>query len=456
MDELAYLGADCAFITELMPIVAGAISDSHKDPRTVNEAQSRSDWPLWQQAMDREMKTLKDTGTWETVLCPTGHNIVGSKWVFQIKRKADGDIDKYKARLVVRGFTQIYGTDYFETYSPIAKLSSLCTILALAAHEDWDIDCFDFDGAYLNGELGKDEDIYMKNPPGYDEDDSTIKHLKKSLYGLKQAGRKWYDMLKHTLTNLGFRVSDADPGVFHAHNGDHPTIIAIHVDDCTITSSSAELVQDYKRKINVRHSITDLGPIHWLLGIKITRNRGARTISLSQESYIDTIIRRFNLDNAKPIPTPIIPTISYSTKDAPTDKTEAARMAKIPYREAIGSLMYVAIATRPDISFAVLTLSQFLENPGEVHWEATKQVFRYLAGTRGHALTYGGEKQGLTGYTDADGASQDHRQAISGYAFFIDGGAVSWSSCKQELVTLSTAEAEYVAATHAVKEGIRL
>ena len=131
-------------------------------------------------------------------------------------------------------------------------------------------------------------------------------------------------------------------------------------------------------------------------------------------------------------------------------------MAKIPYREAIGSLMYAAIATRPDISFAVSTLLQFLENPGEVHWEATKRVFRYLAGTRGHALTYRGEKQGLTGYTDADGASQDHRRAISGYAVFIDGGAVSWSSRKQELVTFSTAEAEYVAATHAAKEGIWL
>ena len=272
MDELAYLGTDCVFITELMPIIAGAISDSREDPRTVNEAQSRSDWPLWQQAMDRKMKMLKDAGTWETVPRPTVRNIVGSKWVFRIKCKADGNINKYKAHLVAQGFTQIYGTGYFETYSPVAKLSSLCTILALAAHEDWDINCFDFDGAYLNGELGKDEDIYMKNPPGYDKGDSTIKHLKKSLYGLKQARRKWYDTLKRTLANLGFHVSDADPSVFHACDGDHPTIIAIHMDNCTIISSSAELVQDYKRKINTCHSITDLGPIHWLLGIKVTRN----------------------------------------------------------------------------------------------------------------------------------------------------------------------------------------
>ena len=389
IDEFTHLGVDCAFTTELTPIVAEVISDAQADPNSVDEARSRSDWPLWQRAMDREMKTLEDAGTWETVPRPAGRNIVGSKWVFRIKRKADGTIDKYKARLVARGFTQIYGMDYFETYSPVAKLTSFRTILTLAAREDWDIDSFDFDGAYLNGELGENEDIYMKNPPSYDEDDSTMKHLKKSLYGLKQAGRKWYDTLKRTLADLGFRVSTADPGVFHRRIGDHPIIIAVHVDDCAITSSSPQLLRDCKRKINERHSITDLGPIHWLLGIKITRDRGLRTLALSQESFIDTIIRRFNLENAKAIPFPITPNVMYSTKDAPTDQTEAARMAKTPYRRAIGSLMYAAVATRPDISYAVSTLSQFLENPGETHWEAVKRVFRYLAGTRGHALTYG-------------------------------------------------------------------
>ena len=242
----------------------------------------------------------------------------------------------------------------------------------------------------------------------------------------------------------------------HMMGRDHPTIIAIHVDDCTITSSSAELVQDYKKRINVCHSITNLGPIHWLLGIKVTWDCKAHTISLSQESYIDTIINHFKLGKAKTIPTPIIPSILYSTKDTLANETEAACMAKTPYQEAIGSLMYMAIATHPNILFMVSTLSQFLENLGEAHWEAMKQVFCCLAGTKGHALTYGGEKQELTGYTDADGSSQDHQWAISGHAFFIDGGTVSWSSRKQELVTHSTAEAEYVAATHAAKEGIWL
>src|SRR6266702_759951 len=408
-DDFADFGADCEFVAGVTPLIAEAISDMQGDPRTVNEVRSRQDWPLWQKAMDREMQTLEDAGTWETVPRPPGRNIVGSKWVFRVKRKADGSVDKYKVRLVAQGFTQVYGSDYFETYSLVAKLTTFRTILALAAQQDWDIDTFDFNGAYLNGELSEEEDIYMKNPPGYDGEEGTVKHLKKSLYGLKQAGRKWYDTLQRTLADLGFRVSEVDPGVFHTRIGDDPVIIAVHVDDCAITSSSAKALQESKRCINERHSITDLGPIHWLLGIKITQDRDVRTIALSHESYIDTITWRFNLGDAKPINTPMIPTISYSTKDAPADKTDVARMAKVPYCEAIGSLMYASVATCPDISFAVSTLSQFLENPGEAHWEAVKRVFRYLAGMRDLALTYGGDWHELTGYTDADRSSQHHR-----------------------------------------------
>jgi len=339
---------------------------------------------------------------------------------------------------------------------PVAKLTSFQTILAIATRRDWDINSFDFNGAYLNGKLSEDEDIYMKNPPRYNNNNGMVKHLKKSLYGLKQAGRKWYDMLKCTLADLGFHISNTDPGVFHTHSGEHSTIIAVHVDDCAITSSSSELLQDYKQKINTCHSITNLGSIHWLLGIKITRDRSTQTISLWQQSYIDTIIQRFNLEDAKSIPTPMISGISYTVKDSPSDETKAAQMAKTPYCKAIGSLMYTSVATHPDISFTVSTLSQFLKNPGEGHWEVAKRVFRYLVGTRGHKLTYRGEKHTLTGYTDADGLSQDHCQAISGHTFLIDGGAISWSSKKQELVALSTAKAEYIAATHATKEGIWL
>ena len=214
----------------------------------------------------------------------------------------------------------------------------------------------------------------MKPPPGYDSEGELVKHLCKSLYSLKQAGHKWYDTLCQVLTDLGLCINDADPRVFTIQDDNDTTILAIHVDDCLITGSSTNQISDYKRKLNDRYSLTNLGPVHWLLSIKITRNREARTISLSQTAYIDTILSQFSLSNAKSIATPITPGASLSKSNALSDETEAMRMAKTPYREAIGSLMYAAIATRPNITFAVSALSQFLSNPGKVHWEQVKRV----------------------------------------------------------------------------------
>ena len=175
-----------------------------------------------------------------------------------------------------------------------------------------------------------------------------------------------------------------------------------------------------------------------------------------QEAYIKAIVARFSLADMKAYSMPMVPSAQYSKHNSPVSATDAARMCKVPYCKAIGSLMYASVVTRPNIMFAVSTLSQFLENLGEVHWEVVKRVFCYLSGTRNVALTYKGEQHDLLGYIDADGASQEHRQAISDHTFIIDGGMVSWSSQKQELVTLSTAEAEYIAAMHAAKEGIWL
>jgi reverse transcriptase-like protein len=330
-------------------------------------------------------------------------------------------------------------------------------ILAIATYYDWDIGSFDFNGTYLNGTLGDEEEIYMQEPPRYEtQGECSVKQLHKLLYGLKQAGQKWYEALSSALTDLGFCISSANPGVFYAYIQEHILILAIHINDCAFTSSSPTLIAKYKHKLDACYSLTDLGPIHWLLGIKITRNHSVCTIFLSQTTYIDSIISCFKLDDAKPYSTPMVPGAVYSSKDSPSNTTKAAKMQKTPYCEAVSSLMYAAIATWPDISHAVSALSHFLDNPGSTHWEAVKHVFHYLAGTWDLTLTYGGECHNLTGYTDADGATEEHQHAISGYAFLIDGGAISWYSCKQELVTLSTAEAKYVAATHVAKEAIWL
>ena len=292
----------------------------------------------------------------------------------------------------------------------------------------------------------------MQSPPGYDSDTRTMKRLKKSLYGLKQAGCKWYDTLVRALMSLDFHVTHADPGVFYAHIGKEVLILAVHVDDCILTGSSSELITLYKQKLNNCYALTDLGPVHWFLGIKITRDRSACTISMSQASFVNTILSCFSMTDAKPYGSPMVPGIIYSQRDSPSSREEAKRMWRTPYRQAIGSLMYLAVATRPDIAFAISILSRFLNNPGNAHWQAVKHIFRYLKHTKDIELTYGGERHDLEGYTDADGGTQDDRRAIAGNCFLIDGGIISWSAKRQELVTLSIAEAEYVAATHAAKE----
>jgi len=207
------------------------------------------------------------------------------------------------------------------------------------------------------------------------------------------------------VTDLGFWVTGADPGVFIAHIKKHILVLAVHVDDCMMTGSSPKLIVAYKGKLHKRYALTDLRPVSWLLSIQITHDRETRAISLSQEAYIKTIIACFALADAKPYSMPMVPSASYSKDDSPASVNNAAQMRKVPYCEAIGSLMYASVATQPDITFAVSTLSQFLENLGEAHWQAVKRVFRYLAGTRTVVLTYGGEQEDLHGYTDADGAS---------------------------------------------------
>jgi hypothetical protein len=434
--------------------MAAAMAEADALEPTYEEARGRSDWPQWKAAIDVELENLRAAGTWDVVERPASSNVVDSKWVFKLKKNADGTIDKYKARLVARGFTQIYGVDYYETFAPVAKLASIRTLLAIAARNDWPIDMFDFHSAFLNGELDDDEDIYMEQPPDHpvDDPDRFVVKLHKSIYGLKQAGKKWYDSLSRSLADIGFQKSEADPAVFYAHAGGDVVILAIHVDDCTITSSSVSLQEVFKARIGTKFKLTDLGAISWLLGFTITRDRAARTISLSQHAYISTILRRFNFEDCKPLAMPMDPNTQLTKEQCPTTVEEIAEMKVVPYREAVGSLNWAAVGTRPDISFVVGVLSQYLENPGRVHWEAVKRVFRYLQGTKDWRLTYGGEARGIMGFTDADGASQEHRRAISGSVILIDGGAVSWSSKKQELVTLSTTEAEYVATTHAAKE----
>lgn len=457
-------------------LVAGTNLTEGLIPQTVNDARKCTDWSHWYEAINYEIRALEKHGTWVIEPLPDGVNLIGSRWVFDIKRNAEGVIVRYRARLVAQGFSQVDGMDFWLTdlYAPVAKNASVRTVLAMAARKDWEIEQVDIKSAYLYGEFDKGEVLYMKLPPlpegidlvlpsGIVKDDLKRKgarfacRLKRPLYGLRQSGRRFYQKMLGVLQQtLRVQVCQVDQAVFFRLEGENTLIIVAHVDDLTLVTSNSVLMQEIKQALRSEFEIVELGPIHWLLGIKIRRDRPNRTISLSQSTYINTIVEKFFGSDLKPLALPMDPSIHFSKAQCPQTPQEVEIMKGKPYREAVGSLMYAATGTRPDIMYAVAILSKFLDNPGITHWNAVKRVFQYLQGTKDFELTYGVQTFDLLGYSDADGSIHEDRRAVSGYVFLIDGGAVSWSSKQQEIVALSTTEAEYVGYTHAAKEALWL
>jgi hypothetical protein len=255
---------------------------------------------------------------------------------------------------------------------------------------------------------------------------------------------------------LGFARCDVDQAVFFRRERNSFIIVLVHVDDCTIVATSQPLIIRFKIEIARHVDITDLGELHWILGIEVRRIREQRAIYLSQRSYLESILRRYGLDELKPVSLPMETNVRLTSAQSPSTTEEFARMRNIPYHEAVGSLMYASLGTRPDITYAVQSVSRFSKNPGLAHWDTVKRIFRYLKGTKDLWLSYGGKGKELTGYADADGNMAEDRHAISGYAFLLHGGAVSWTTKRQEIISLSTTESEYVAATYAAKEALWL
>jgi hypothetical protein len=320
------------------------------EPRNLAEAKRGRDWPLWEKAIHEELATLKAAGTWDLVEAPAGANIVGSKWVFRAKKDAVGKIIRYKARLVAQGFSQIPGVDYFDTFVPVARLALIRAVLAFVTSEDLETGQIDIKGAYLNGELTDDERIYMHQAPGYAENRLVCK-LKKTLYGLKQSGRRWYQKLLKIMMKLKFSRSEVDQAVFYRRDVPRNVliIIKVHVDDCSIVASTQPLINRFKIEIKKHVDITDMGGLHWILGIEVKRIREQRKILLSQCSYIDSILRRYGFEDLKPISTPMDPNVRLSSTQSPSATDDITRMRGVPYHEAIGSLMYASLGTRPDI-----------------------------------------------------------------------------------------------------------
>ena len=414
----------------------------------------RPDWQLWYNAATAEMQAHVNNGTWELVKLPSDRKAIGSKWVFKVKRNPDGSVERYKARVVAKGFSQRPGIDFFETFAPTTKWAALRAILALAALEDLELESLDISTAYLNGSI--DAEVYMKQPEGFEQRGSEwVCKLQKGLYGLKQGGRLWFEKLDSVLSSMGYIRIKSDPSIYVWSDAESRVIVPVFVDNLTIASKSKQRIASFKSDLSKHFKLRDLGPSSFLLGVAITRDRATRTLQLSQRQYIVDLLDRFNFADCSPVSTPMDPGLRLSVSQAPSTPEDVAYMQSVPYINAVGALMYLAIATQPDIAYSVNVLCCFSSNPGVEHWKAVKHLFRYLKGTMDLKLTYSPSSSGelFTTFTDADHAGNpDNGRSTSGYIVTMGTGAISWASKLQTIVALSTTEAEFVAACTAGQE----
>jgi len=408
----------------------------------------------WRKAGEEEYAAHLQNGTWEIVKLPPGKKPIGCRWVWLIKRNADGSIERFKGRLVAQGFSQKPGLDYVEIFAPTFRSASMRLIIAIAAIQDLHLHSVDISHAFTNGDL--DEEIYMKQPEGFHQGDANdVCLLKKSLYGLKQSARQWNKKIHGTLETIGFKRLESDQSIYLYCKDGVRIIMPIYVDDITLVSDSQETINTVIKQLSSHFKLRDLGPTSYLLGVGITRNRSLHSISLSQRQYIVDVLDRFGCADCKPVSTPMEPGLHLTKSMGATTSEEIAEMKKIPYLNAVGALMYLATTTRPDISYTVGVLARFNSNPGMSHWKAVKHLFRYLQGTKDKKLVYRPDdsQELFTSFTDADhGGCKDSGRSTGGYVIKFGSGAVSWSSKLQPLVALSTTEAEYIAAVEAGKE----
>jgi Reverse transcriptase (RNA-dependent DNA polymerase) len=391
--------------------------------------------PEWCEAMSLELNALTKNGTWILVPSNPNQNVIGCKWIYKIKRHVDGSIERYKARLVTKGYNQEAGIDY-ETFSPVVKPTTIRVVLSLATSKNWSIRQLDVNNVFLHGDL--EEQVFMFQPPGF-VDSSFPNHvclLKNALYGLKQAPRAWFHKLASALSTLGFKASQSDSSLFIHGNTSSIIMVLVYVDDIIVTGSDVNEVNSLISSLASQFSLKDLDPLHYFLGIQVTSQSDG--IHISQLQYIRDLLIRAKMDGAKPCSTP------FSTGD-PLSKFDGNPMADPhTYRSIVGALQYATI-TRPDISYAVNKASQFMHSPTDEHWNGVKHILRYLKGT----LSYGlhirvNSSFDLHAYSDADWAGcPDDRRSTSGFCVFLGSNLLSWGSKKQTTVSRSSTEAEY-------------
>ena len=435
------------------------IASDFDEPTNIKDAFSGEHANEWKSAIQSEYDSLMDNNTWNLVPRPSDKNVIGNRWVFKVKRCADGSLERFKARLVAQGYTQSQGVDYQEVFAPVARYNSIRSLLAVANVCDWEIHQMDVKTAFLHGNL--EEEIFMEQPEGFVNEDQPdfVCKLNKSLYGLKQAARCWNISIDNYLMSSGYKKCSADSCVYiksvKSESGKIDfVIIAIYVDDMIFFSNNTKMLEKEKSDLAKKFRVEDLGELHYVLGMCIKRNRRLRTLSITQTKYLEGLLKRLNMENCKPVSTPLEPNTKYqplAEDEKPVDVKE--------YQIAIGSITYVTTISRPDLSAALGILSKFMANPGTEHWKGIKRILRYIKGTLNYGLLYScdGTIPILIGYSDADwGGDLSTRRSTSGYVFQIQGNTVSWCSKRQACVSKSTTEAEYIALSTASQEGVWL
>ncbi|KAJ3661597.1 hypothetical protein Zmor_005987 [Zophobas morio] len=454
--------------------IVDVIEQSFVSEVAMKKALSGPDADEWRRAIVAELTSIIKNDTFALVERPQRDKVVGSRIVLRNKYKSDGTFERRKARLVAQGFSQQPGIHFTETFAPVARFSSIRLMASLAARHDMAIKQFDVETAYLNGELN--EEVFMEPPKELqralgsiidnETDSSTVAKatsllqelrkgdrvclLKKSLYGLRQAGRNWYTKLDSTLKELGAIPTASDPCLFRLKSGRDVVLIAIYVDDILIASRNRKKIAEIGRELAQRFEIKALGDVKHCLGVEFQREDGR--VTMHQRGYIKDVLSRFGMSDCKPVATPI----DLGTKLEKNIDQSQEDLA-LPYRELVGALIYLSSTTRPDIAFAVSRLGQFNNCYGPEHWRAAKRVLRYLKGTMNVGLAFGADDGPIRAFADADwGASTEDRRSYTGYVFLLNGGPLSWEAKKQRTVALSTTEAEYMALSECVKEGLYL
>lgn len=406
------------------------------EPKNVIEASKDEHWV---KAMEEELEQIEKNKTWELVPRPTNKSVIGTKWVFRNKLNEEGQVIRNKARLVCKGYSQVEGVDFEETFAPVARLEAIRMFLALAVYKNFKVYHMDVKSAFLNGNI--EEEVYIEQPDGIQicEDPNMVCKLKKALYGLKQAPRAWYSRLDTYLHQQGFKKGTVDSNLYVKTQNDNQIVVVVYVDDIILGGCKDELCKDFSIKMQNEFEMSMIGELAYFLGLKVEQIKNG--IFISQGKYAKEMLKKFNMQDCNPISTPMMTCCKLSKDD------ESPIVDESLYRSMIGSLLYLT-ATRPDILQAVCMVARFQATPKESHVVAVKWIFCYLKGTLDYGLWYPKCKDfTLHAYSDADWAGcVDDRKSTSGGAFFLGSNLVAWHSKKQDSVSLSTAEAEYIAA----------